>query len=321
MLTPTNLKPRATALVASSILSIVPLVGADAIANAAERVGVASAVTPKATSKPPGAATRTLKIGKSVFYNERITTSESGVVQVLLVDGSTFTVGPRSNLVIDKFVYNPHQGTGEMTASLSKGALRFVGGKLSKTEPAVKIKTPAGELTIRGGIVQGIVQDANHAVFAFVFGDYLALNRKGRRCTLKQSGNLFAIGNAGPPIMRRTTQADTNLILAAVSGRSGATVYKTKGTGWPFYYGIQPSGRYPDQPFIREQYYDALPIKLRRVREPKVPVPHVVRTPTQPVPTTTPTPTRTTTPPLTVRTPPPPPTVTATPPTVTCPNC
>ena len=50
-----------------------------------------------------------VKIGKSVFYNERINTTGSGLVQVLLVDGSTFTVGPGSDLVIDKFVYDPRR--------------------------------------------------------------------------------------------------------------------------------------------------------------------------------------------------------------------
>ena len=102
---------------------------------AAERVGVAAAVKPDATSQPPGGETSTLRIGKSVVYDERIDTSGSGVVQVLLLDGSTFTVGPGSSLVIDKFVYNPSTGRGELVASFSKGALRFVGGKLSKNAP------------------------------------------------------------------------------------------------------------------------------------------------------------------------------------------
>ncbi|ODR96404.1 hypothetical protein AUC69_14685 [Methyloceanibacter superfactus] len=164
--------------------------------QAGEKIGVAAAVTPQATSQPPGGASKTLKIGKSVVYNERIATSANGVVQVLLLDGSTFTVGPGSDLVIDKFVYNPSTGTGELAASFSKGALRFVGGKLSKNEPGVKVKTPAGTLTVRGGIFQGIVRSSNQAVFAFVFGHHLSLNRHGRRYTLNQSGNLFAIGNA-----------------------------------------------------------------------------------------------------------------------------
>ena len=77
----------------SAILSVVSALAATLLAllptpsHAADRVGVAAAVKPLATSKPPGGSTRTLKIGKSVFYNERIVTSNSGVVQVLLVDG------------------------------------------------------------------------------------------------------------------------------------------------------------------------------------------------------------------------------------------
>jgi len=258
-------------------------------AEAADRVGVAAAVTPQATSKPQGGATKTLKIGKSVFYNERITTSSFGVVQVLLVDGSTFTVGPQSDLVIDKFVYDPHSGTGELAATFSKGALRFVGGKLSKKAPGVKVKTPAGELTVRGGIFQGIVRNSNQAVFAFVFGESLSLSRAGRRYTLRETGNLFAIGKPGAPVLRQTTATDTNLILAAVSGQSfGTNLYKIKGNAWPFYYGIQPTGRYPDEPFVREQYYNgANPIILHRVPQPRVPqirvdTPAPTRTPNTP---------------------------------------
>jgi hypothetical protein len=103
--------------------------------EAGERVGVAAAVTPQATSRPPGAETRTLKVDKAVVYNERINTSDTGVVQVLLLDGSTFSVGPGSSLVIDKFLYYPNSGASELAASFTKGALRFVDGKLSKTEP------------------------------------------------------------------------------------------------------------------------------------------------------------------------------------------
>jgi hypothetical protein len=78
----------------------------------AEKVGVTSAVNPDAYSD--GAP---VKIGASVFYNQRINTDGSGLVQVLLVDGSTFTVGPGSDLVIDKFVYDPKKNKGEVVAT------------------------------------------------------------------------------------------------------------------------------------------------------------------------------------------------------------
>src|SRR4030042_5500849 len=68
----------------------------------ADKVGVAAAVNPDAFSSLAGAPQSQLNIGKSIFFNERINTPTNGVVQVLLVDGSTFTVGPGSRLVIDR---------------------------------------------------------------------------------------------------------------------------------------------------------------------------------------------------------------------------
>ena len=243
----------ATSALAAFILSSLTIQSA----QAGERVGVAAAVKPDATSRPPGGETTTLNIGKAVLYNERIDTSGSGVVQVLLLDGSTFTVGPGSSLVIDKFVYNPSSGKGALVASFSKGALRFVGGKLSKQEQGIAIKTPAGALTVRGGVVQGIVRGPNQALFAFLFGKYFSILRHGRLSTLKSANMVFAISGPGAPVMRDMTQADVNLILAAVSGQKIKLAGKAgKGKPWPYYYGIQPAGTYPDQPFIREWYYD-----------------------------------------------------------------
>jgi FecR-like protein len=263
--------------------------------HAADRVGVAAAVTPQATSQPPGGETKTLKIGKSVLYNERIDTSASGVVQVLLLDGSTFTVGPGSSLVIDKFVYNPASGKGSLVASFSKGALRVVGGKLSKDAHGISVKTPAGAITVRGGIFTGWFAGSNKALIAFNFGHYLSLKRNGALYTLNRTGMLFAINDPGKPVMRETTAADINFILAMVSGKKTKYAGKTivvKGRRWPYYYGVQPAGRYPDQPFIRELYYngaagDIAKGSLKVVPVPTVaPAPVVVQTPVvvQPAP-------------------------------------
>ena len=127
---------------------------------AANKVGVAAAVNPDAFSSLAGAPKSQLNIGKSIFFNERIATTTSGLVQVLLVDGSTFTVGPDSDLVIDKFVYDANKGTGQIAASFSKGVMRFVGGKISKSDNAVTIKTPAGAMAVRGCIILSQVNPA-----------------------------------------------------------------------------------------------------------------------------------------------------------------
>ena len=141
----------------------------------ADKVGVAAAVNPDAFSSLSGSERSQLNIGKSIFFNERINTTGAGLVQVLLIDGSTFTVGPGSDLVIDKFVYDPNKKSGEVVATFSKGVMRFVGGKISKNDDGVTVNTPAGALAIRGGMFQ-----TNGKVYSFLFGENMTLHRQER---------------------------------------------------------------------------------------------------------------------------------------------
>ncbi len=139
---------------AAACLGLILALAASISPAEADKVGVAAAVNPDAFSSLSGSERTQLNIGKSIFFNERINTTGSGLVQVLLIDGSTFTVGPGSDLVIDKFVYDPNKKTGEIVATFSKGAMRFVGGKISKNDDGVTVNTPAGALAIRGGMFQ-----------------------------------------------------------------------------------------------------------------------------------------------------------------------
>lgn len=116
-------------------------------------VGVTSAVNQDAKARLPGKATKTIALGDAVIRNQVIDTSGEGLVQVLLADGTAFTVGPNSSLVIDSFVYDPDAGTARVSASLSKGFMRFIGGRTSKTPGGATITTPIGTAGIRGAVV------------------------------------------------------------------------------------------------------------------------------------------------------------------------
>jgi hypothetical protein len=122
-------------------------------AAAQQKVGVASGVNPAVSGTPPGSTMRSIVIGQEVVYNEHITTSANGQAQILFLDESTMTVGPNSDLTIDRFVYNPSTGTGELSMTAAKGVLRYIGGKLSKQENAVTIHTNTATIGVRGGIV------------------------------------------------------------------------------------------------------------------------------------------------------------------------
>ena len=181
----------------------------------ADKVGVAAAVNPDAFSSLSGAPQSQINIGKSIFFSERINTTTSGLVQVLLVDGSTFTVGPGSDLVIDKFIYDPKKQSGQVVASFSKGVMRFVGGKISKNDQGVTIKTPAGALAIRGGMAQG-----NGKVWSFLYGVSMTLTGKsGKTYTVYEPGYTLDL-TSGTPTIRPTRPEDINVVMAALTNGS-----------------------------------------------------------------------------------------------------
>lgn len=114
-------------------------------------VGVAGAVNPQAVGQPPAGTTEQLAIGQNVVRNEKISTFNKGQVQLIFNDQSTLTLAENSEIVIDEYVYDPEKQAGTMTATVTTGVLRYVGGKISKKED-VSFLTPSGVVTVRGGI-------------------------------------------------------------------------------------------------------------------------------------------------------------------------
>ena len=114
-------------------------------------VGVAGAVNPRAVGQAPTGPVEQLVIGHNVVRNEKISTFNKGKVQLIFADQSTLTLGENSEIVIDEFVYDPQKQAGTMTATMTTGVLRYVGGKISKKND-VSFLTPSGAVTVRGGI-------------------------------------------------------------------------------------------------------------------------------------------------------------------------
>lgn len=129
---------------------------------AAQEVGVASAVRNEVFVKSESdTAPRGAEIGTDIKLKDLVTSGDQSAMQVLLLDETTFTIGPRAEMVIDRFVYDPDAQGGEMTATVAKGAFRFMSGKTAKNPENVRVNTPVASMGIRGTIVEGAVgQDA-----------------------------------------------------------------------------------------------------------------------------------------------------------------
>lgn len=115
-------------------------------AAAATNIGVAAAV--KNEVKGGSGA---LGVGSKVFQNEVITTGAESLAQLIFLDETSLSVGPKSQVTLDKFVFNPSQGAGSVVFTATKGAFRFITG--SQNPHHYTIKTPVATIGVRGTIV------------------------------------------------------------------------------------------------------------------------------------------------------------------------
>src|SRR6185295_17084595 len=91
----------------------------------------------------------------TIFQNQHIRTGKNSAAQLLFRDETALTMGPSSSLVLDKAVYDPAKGTGEITVRAVSGAFRFVSG--SSPVGSYSINTPAGTVGIRGTWIEMLV--------------------------------------------------------------------------------------------------------------------------------------------------------------------
>lgn len=92
-----------------------------------------------------------LAAGLPVLGSDRILTGADGSAGIALRDDTLLSVGPNSNVALDKFVFDDVSHEGEMSASVKRGTLGVISGKLAKKAPtAVKFITPSAVLGVRG---------------------------------------------------------------------------------------------------------------------------------------------------------------------------
>jgi len=90
-------------------------------------------------------------VGMPVRQADKLVTGADGTVGVTFADNSLLSVGPNSTLAVDKFSFNPSTHEGQFDASLQRGTLAVVSGKMVKQSPdAMRIRTPASILGVRG---------------------------------------------------------------------------------------------------------------------------------------------------------------------------
>jgi len=146
---------RMLALFGASSLALAALSASPAAAQRTE-VGNAASVVGDVTMQTNGSGDEREVVRKQRFaWGDTITTAKKSQLQILLLDRSTYGVGARTQLRIDRFVYDPNEGRSSIITFL-KGALRFFSGR-NDGENSGEVNTPAGRIGIRGTAVDMMV--------------------------------------------------------------------------------------------------------------------------------------------------------------------
>ena len=175
-------------------------------------IGVLAAVNRDMTGARPTEQARPIFIKEKLVQDERIVSTGGGGGQVLFLDQTSLTIAPNSEVVLDRYVYDPSTDSGEMTVTVLKGAMRFVGGRISKTEPAM-IKTPTATIGIRGGMGNVNVQDGADTFYMHVAGFSSTITSGDQELTITREGGLASIGANGD--LRYLGVADSDFISNA----------------------------------------------------------------------------------------------------------
>ena len=135
------------ALSATSILAS-SLVAVPAMAQRTE-VGTTSVVVGDVDFRErQDARARQLERRDRIAWGNYIASASNSQAQILLLDRSTFSIGERTRLRIDEFVYDPNEGR-SVLVSILRGAVRFFSGDNGGNNTA-DVNAPAARIGIRG---------------------------------------------------------------------------------------------------------------------------------------------------------------------------
>jgi len=99
-------------------------------------------------------ATIPAKLGEVVYEADTLRTGADGKLGLTLKDDTRLSLGPSSEIRLDRFAYAPAEGRFGFVLNVVKGVAAYVSGRIAKLAPdAVKLETPAAIVGVRGTTV------------------------------------------------------------------------------------------------------------------------------------------------------------------------
>jgi hypothetical protein len=90
-------------------------------------------------------------VGTRLQTADIVKTGTDASVGITMDDDSLLSAGPNSTLSLDRYSFDPTTNRGRFDASLNKGTLAVISGRIAKESPdAMTVRTPTAVLGVRG---------------------------------------------------------------------------------------------------------------------------------------------------------------------------
>lgn len=98
-----------------------------------------------------GARTIPATAGELVYAADGLKTGDGGSVGVTLKDDTRLSLGPNSEVRLERYVYAPGNGGLGMVLKFVRGVAAYVSGRMARLAPdSIRLETPAAIVGVRG---------------------------------------------------------------------------------------------------------------------------------------------------------------------------
>lgn len=92
-----------------------------------------------------------LTTGSKIYFGDTIVVKAQSNAQILLLDETALTVGEKSEITIDEFIYDPQSKLGKIVSNIKIGTVKIITGEISKKNPDnLEVNVPTGSVGARG---------------------------------------------------------------------------------------------------------------------------------------------------------------------------
>lgn len=92
-----------------------------------------------------------VRVGQPVYEADRLRTGSDSRVGITLNDDTRVSLGPSSEVSLERFAYVPAEGRIAFALKIVRGVAAYVSGRIAKLSPdSVRLETPSAIVGVRG---------------------------------------------------------------------------------------------------------------------------------------------------------------------------